>query len=145
MEWKKGKRTGNFRGKVGLRLRKILEESKLRQTITDQSSSSGETPVNKTGHEISEETEEVIVNADFEDEHNWDIEMEADNPTPEMGVGPHLESELRESSLRHKLREWAITHGISHLALKDLLQIWNHHLPNHLRLPSDPSALYSFQ
>ncbi|KAG5867537.1 hypothetical protein JTB14_025309 [Gonioctena quinquepunctata] len=63
----------------------------------------GEIPVNKIGDNISEE---VIVNADFEDEHNWDIEIEdADNFTP-----------VAESTIRNKLREWAITHGISHLA-----------------------------
>ncbi|KAG5890054.1 hypothetical protein JTB14_020299 [Gonioctena quinquepunctata] len=70
-----------------LRLEEIFEESKLRQTtrnesIIEQNSSTDETPINKT-----EEAEEVIVNADFEDGHNWVIEMEeADNFTLKMGA-----------------------------------------------------------
>ncbi|KAG5862006.1 hypothetical protein JTB14_020286, partial [Gonioctena quinquepunctata] len=64
--------------KVGLRLKEILEESKSRQTKSEQSSSTGEPPVNKIGDKISEEVKEVIVNADFEDEQYWDIEMEGD-------------------------------------------------------------------
>ncbi|KAG5862801.1 hypothetical protein JTB14_030515 [Gonioctena quinquepunctata] len=78
MEWKKVKRIGNSRRKVGLRLKEILEESKSRQTKSEQSSSTGEPPVNKIGDKISDEAEEVIVNADFEDGQNWGIEMEAD-------------------------------------------------------------------
>ncbi|KAG5867620.1 hypothetical protein JTB14_001296 [Gonioctena quinquepunctata] len=78
MEWKKVKRTGNCRRKLGLRLEEILEESKSRPTISEQSNSTGEPSVNGTGDKISGEAEEVIVNADFEVEQNWDIEMEAD-------------------------------------------------------------------
>ncbi|KAG5894002.1 hypothetical protein JTB14_031002 [Gonioctena quinquepunctata] len=68
MEWK-----GVMRKKVDLRLEEIIEYSKSRQTtsnesITEQNSSTGKIPVKKTGDEISEEAEEVTVNADFEDE-----------------------------------------------------------------------------
>ncbi|KAG5877225.1 hypothetical protein JTB14_009566 [Gonioctena quinquepunctata] len=99
---------------IHLGLEEILKESISRQTtsnesIIEQNSSTGGTPANQTGDKISEEAEEVIVNADFGNEHNWDLEKEeADNSTPEMGAGPELESELLiadESSIQKRLRE----------------------------------------
>ncbi|KAG5893076.1 hypothetical protein JTB14_021577 [Gonioctena quinquepunctata] len=79
MDWKKVMRTGNFRRKVDLSLKEILEGSKSRQitnneSIIEKNSSTGEIPVNKTSDKISGEAKEVIVNADFEDEHNWDTQ-----------------------------------------------------------------------
>lgn len=140
--WKKVKRSGNFRRKVNLRLQKILEESESQITgnnsVIEQSSSTGETPVNKTD---TKSEEAIIVNADYEEvSHNWDVELDEENFT-EIG-GPQL-AELLDGSinLRNKIREWAITYSISHMALKDLLHIWNHYsLPNKL-LPSDPRTL----
>lgn len=71
------------------------------------------------------------VNRANEDEDTWDFHYNFEEK--------EFDDIEMDTNVRHEMKKWAITNNISHVALKEVLQIWNNRIPN--ILPSDPRTL----
>lgn len=145
-EWAKYKRSGTYRRAVKRYVDKIRSDIAVapgvlkKQSVAQENESSNFVTSNFVPDTMRNEKDWSGVknwNAVIENgiiEHNpWHFQLNFENE--------ELDNIEKNRNVRGEMEKWAINNNISHIALKELLQIWNNPFPN--ILPSDPRTLLS--
>lgn len=145
-DWAKYKRSGTYRRAVKRNFDKIRSDSEVIQDASKRNSTvSQNKPVddhlviaNSVCDETrnKEETASCINNSntreiEYNEDNSWQFQLNLENR--------EFDDIEKNRNVRNEMKKWAINHNISHVALKEVLEIWNNRLPN--VLPSDPRTL----
>lgn len=164
--WKKIKRSGNFRRKVKTRLENmmhqannksiididrqingnVLENFILRSTTSTDVSSGNISDLEVDNAESigngNRQQDKEVFDSDEEAvkevRDHWCTELQEEEGEEQIQENRITELE-KDLVVRSRIRRWATSFRINHMALKEMLSIWNERLPN--IMPADPRTL----